>query len=165
MLTRTLPVFNEFIHERESKPASDPSIRLFDEIILAKRARGRPGFSAGLSRLSTIRVSHGASMGSSSAFQTPQKQGKGSGYLNDTSDHLWRTASVPVPSAKFPGEYRAVVTRIPARLDPSLMKEPRSIQGVPRAEQGRVRGLIRKQVPSMIGPPGPTALNGVVNSL
>ncbi|KAJ9143557.1 DDENN domain-containing protein [Coniochaeta hoffmannii] len=157
-------IFNEFIHERERKPASDPSIRLFDEIILAKRARGRPGFSAGLSRLSTIRVSHGASTGSSSAFPTAQKQGKGSSYLNDASDHLWRTASVPVPSAKFPGDYRAVVTRIPARLDPSLMKEPRTIQGVPRAEQGRVRGLIRKQVPSMIGPPTPTTPTGLVKS-
>ncbi|KAB5585356.1 DENN domain-containing protein [Coniochaeta sp. 2T2.1] len=158
-------IFNEFIHERERLPASDPSIRLFDEIILAKRARGRPGFSAGLSRLSTIRASHGASTGSSTAFQTPQKQGKTGGYLHDTSDHLWRTASVPVPSAKFPGEYRAVVTRIPARLDPSLMKEPRAIQGVPRVEPGgRVRGLIRKQVPSMIGPPTPTTLNGILNS-
>lgn len=158
-LTITFAVFNEFIHERERTSASDPSIRLFDEIILAKRARGRPGFSAGLSRLSSIRVSHGASTG----FQTPQRQGK-PGYLNDTSDHLWRTASVPVPSAKFPGEYRAVVTRIPSRLDPSLMKEPRAIQGVPRVEQGRVRGLIRKQVPSMIGPPARTTLNGILNS-
>lgn len=164
MLTTALSVFNEFIHERERKPASEASIRLFDEIILAKRARGRPGFSAGLSRLSTIRVSHGASSGASGTFQTPQKQGKIPGYLSDTSDHLWRTASVPVPSAKFPGEYRAVVTRIPTRLDPGLMKEPRAIQGVPRAEQGRVRGLVRKQVPSMIGPPTPTGLNGILNS-
>lgn len=71
---------------------------------------------------------------------------------------------MPVPSSKFPGEYRAVVTRIPAHLDPSLMKEPRSIQGAPRAEQGRVRGLVRKQVPSVIGPPTPTAANGILSS-
>lgn len=60
-----------------------------------------------------------------------------------------------MPSAKFPGDYRAVVTRIPTRLDPALMKEPRAIQGVPRAEQGRTRGLVRKQVPSMFGLPTP----------
>lgn len=51
--------------------------------------------------------------------------------------------------------YRSIVTRVPARLDPALMKEPRAIQGVPRPEQGRVRGLVRKQVASMLGPPTP----------
>jgi hypothetical protein len=76
-------------------------------------------------------------------------------YLSDTTDHIWRTASVPVPSsAKFPGDYRSVVTRVPLKLDPSLMKEPRAIQGVPRPEQGgKTRKLIRKQVASMLGPP------------
>ncbi|KAK2070860.1 hypothetical protein P8C59_005322 [Phyllachora maydis] len=119
--------FNEFIHERERNPATHPTLRLFDEIILAKKARGRP---------STLTA-------------------KVPGYLSDRTEHIWRTASVPVPSAKFPGDYRAVVTRIPTRLDPALMKEPRAIQGVPRAEQGRTRGLVRKQVPSMFGLPTP----------
>ena len=150
-LTR-VAAFNEFIHERERTSSAQPAIRLFDEIILAKKARGRPAFSSGLSRLSTIRVSHGASTG----FSGPSKTPRIPSFLGDTSDHIWRTASVPVPSAKFPGDYRAVVTRIPTRLDPSLMREPRAIQGVPRPEQGRVRGLIRKQVPSMIGMPVPT---------
>ncbi|GAW24882.1 hypothetical protein ANO14919_144770 [Xylariales sp. No.14919] len=138
--------FNEFIHSRETQPPTTPTIRLFDEIILAKKARGKPGLTSGLSRLSTIRASHGVSSG------LPSKSNKLPSYLTDTSDHLWRTASVPMPNAKFPGEYRAVVTRIPARLDPSLMKEPRSIQGVPRPEQ-RKRGVLRKQVPSMMGIP------------
>ncbi|RWA08584.1 hypothetical protein EKO27_g6508 [Xylaria grammica] len=138
--------FNEFIHSRETQPPTTPAIRLFDEIILAKKARGKPGLTSGLSRLSTIRASHGVSSG------LPSKSNKLPSYLTDTSDHLWRTASVPMPNAKFPGEYRAVVTRIPARLDPSLMKEPRSIQGVPRPEQ-RKRGVLRKQVPSMMGIP------------
>ncbi|KAI0194745.1 DENN domain-containing protein [Xylaria flabelliformis] len=139
-------VFNEFIHTREMQPPSDPAIRLFDEIILAKKARGKTGLASGLSRLSTIRASHGASR------NLPAKSTKLPSYLNDTSDHLWRTASVPMPNAKFPGEYRTVVTRIPARLDPTLMKEPRAIQGVPRPEQ-RKRGVLRKQVPSMMGIP------------
>jgi hypothetical protein len=139
--------FNEFIHERETQPASTPSIRLFDEIILAKRARGKSGFS-GLSRLSTIRASHGVSQ-SVPGIQIPSKAGKLQGYLNDTSDHIWRTASVPVPNAKFPGDYREVTTRVPFKLDGSLMKEPRAIAGVPRTEP-RKRGFLRKQVPSMM---------------
>ncbi|KAI0539348.1 dDENN domain-containing protein [Xylaria digitata] len=138
--------FNEFVHSRETQPPSNPAIRLFDEIILAKKARGKPGLTSGLSRLSTIRASHGVSSG------LPSKPNKLVSYLTDTSDHLWRTASVPMPNAKFPGEYRAVITRIPARLDPALMKEPRAIQGVPRPEQ-RKKGVLRKQVPSMMGIP------------
>ncbi|TGJ78789.1 hypothetical protein E0Z10_g9973 [Xylaria hypoxylon] len=138
--------FNEFIHSRETQPPANTAIRLFDEIILAKKARGKPGLTSGLSRLSTIRASHGVSSG------FPSKPNKLLSYLNDTSDHLWRTASVPMPNAKFPGEYRAVITRIPARLDSALMKEPRAIQGVPRPEQ-RKRGVLRKQVPSMMGIP------------
>ncbi|GAP83726.1 putative DENN domain-containing protein [Rosellinia necatrix] len=145
-MMRDTQAFNEFIHTREMQPATNPTIRLFDEIILAKKARGKPGISSGLSRLSTIRASHGASR------NLPSKSSKLPSYLTDTTDHLWRTASVPMPNAKFPGEYRAVVTRIPARLDPTLMKEPRAIQGVPRPEQ-RKRGVLRKQVPSMMGLP------------
>ncbi|KAL0470833.1 AEX-3 domain-containing protein [Neurospora intermedia] len=156
-MLRDTQAFNEFIHERERIPPSDPAIRLFDEVILAKKARGRPVFSQGLSRLSTIRASHGVSaFGPSSA--SAARQNKNPGYLNDTTDHIWRTASVPVPSStKFNDgdNYRSIVTRVPARLDPTLMKEPRAIQGVPRPEQGRVRGLIRKQVASMLGPPTP----------
>ncbi|GKT52661.1 DENN domain-containing protein [Colletotrichum spaethianum] len=149
-MLRDTQAFNEFIHERETHSATHSSIRLFDEIIMAKKARGRPGLSTGFSRLSTLRMSHGASS-NVSGFAAPSKL-KIPTYLGDTSDHMWRTASVPVPSAKFPGEYRTVVTRIPTKLDPSLMREPRAIQGVPRAEQ-RTRGLIRKQVPSMVGSP------------
>ena len=142
--------FNEFIHERERLAAGHPSIRLFDEIILAKKARGRPALG-GLSRLSTIRASHGASLG----FASPAKQNKVPSYLSDTADHIWRTASVPVPNAKFRGDYREVTTRVPARLESTLMKEPRAIQGIPRQEQRGSRGLVRKQVPSMLGHPSP----------
>ncbi|KAK0732661.1 AEX-3 domain-containing protein [Apiosordaria backusii] len=150
-MMRDTQAFNEFIHERERQPASDPAIRLFDEVILAKKARGRPVFSAGLSRLSTLRASHGLTP---SFPGGPNRAGaKVQTYLGDTSDHIWRTASVPVPSAKFSGDYRSVVTRVPLKLDPSLMKEPRAIQGVPRPEQGGKRKVQRKQVASMLGPP------------
>ncbi|KAI0479330.1 dDENN domain-containing protein [Xylariaceae sp. FL0804] len=145
--------FNEFVHERETQAATTPSIRLFDEIILAKKARGKTGgLSSSLSRLSTIRASHGLSA-ARPGLQIPSKSAKPSSYLADTSDHIWRTASVPMPSSRFPGEYRAVTTRVPARLDPVLMKEPRAIQGVPPQQRRRVVG--RKQVPSMIGLPTP----------
>ncbi|KAI1111241.1 dDENN domain-containing protein [Nemania sp. NC0429] len=145
-MMRETQAFNEFIHLRETQPPSNAVIRLFDEIIQAKKARGKTGLASGLSRLSTLRASHGASM------NMPSKSTKLPSYLTDTSDHLWRTASVPMPNAKFPGEYRTVITRIPAKLDPSLMKEPRAIQGVPRPEQ-RMKGVLRKQVPSMMGIP------------
>ena len=149
-ITNLSAVFNEFIHDREMKPASDPTIRLFDEIIMAKKARGRTGLTAGLSRLSTIRQSHGASP----SFSLPSRGGsKAPTFLTDTTDHIWRTASVPIPKGNFPGEYKTVITRTPARLDRSLMREPRAIQGVPRMEQRGARGVARKQVPSMIGPP------------
>ena len=36
--------FQEFVHERETKRPDDPSIKLFDEIILSKRNRGRQSF-------------------------------------------------------------------------------------------------------------------------
>ncbi|KAH6622893.1 AEX-3 domain-containing protein [Chaetomium tenue] len=163
-MMRDTQAFNEFIHERERQPATDPSIRLFDEIILAKKARGRPVFSSGLSRLSTLRGSHGLYPGSSSGggFTAPNaaaaaaagRAAKIPGYLSDTTDHIWRTASVPVPSAKFQGDYRSVVTRVPLRLDSALMRQPRAIQGVPRpTEQGKAKKLVRKQVASMLGPP------------
>ncbi|CAK7267328.1 hypothetical protein SEPCBS57363_002534 [Sporothrix epigloea] len=152
-LLRNTQAFNEFIYERERHPAGHSSTRLFDEIIMAKKARGRPTLSSfsGLSRLSAIKASHGISPG----VGFSPKQTRMPPYLGDTSEHIWRTASVPVPSSKFPGEYRAVTTRVPSRLDPTLMKEPRAIQGVPRPEQRGSRNLVRKQVASMIGPPAP----------
>ncbi|KAB2578976.1 DENN domain containing protein [Lasiodiplodia theobromae] len=112
--------FNEFIHERETTRSDDPSIKLFDQIILSKKNRGRTSF---FSKSSTD-------------------------FLNDTSDHLWRSAVATPPSARFPGDYRAVISRQPAKLDPTLMKEPRVIQGVPRVPQQKAK---RKPIPSMIG--------------
>ncbi|KAK7948335.1 DENN domain-containing protein [Apiospora aurea] len=153
-------LFNEFVHERELNPATNPAIRLFDEIILAKKARGKQGLT-GLSRLGTIRASHGLSH-SIPGMHGSSRNSKTQSYLCDTNDHIWRTASVPLPNAKFDGDYRAITTRIPSKLDRSLMKEPRAIEGVPRPEQ-RKRGLIRKQVPSMMmgnGPVSPVSPNG-----
>ena len=75
--------FNEFIHEREAKPASDPSVMLFDQMILSKRNRGR------------------ASMFSKSKTD----------FLSDTYDHLWRTAAATPPKGRIPGDVRAIITR------------------------------------------------------
>jgi hypothetical protein len=79
----TCPGFNEFIHERETKRSDDPTIKLFDEVILAKRNRGKSSFF-GKSRVD---------------------------FLSDTSDHLWRTAAANPPSSRFPGDYRSIITR------------------------------------------------------
>ncbi|OCK81141.1 dDENN domain-containing protein [Lepidopterella palustris CBS 459.81] len=113
--------FNEFIHERESKRPDDPSIKLFDQIILSKKNRGGRSF-----------------------FHKSTTD-----FLSDTTDHLWRSAAATPPSARFPGDYRTVTSRIPAKLDAALMKEPRVIQGVPRMPQTKAR---RKPIPSMLGP-------------
>lgn len=123
MLKQT-QAFHEFIHEREINSADDPKVQLFDSVILAKRSRGRTSFFS----------------------KTPRS----SSFLDDKSDHLWRSATVPTPTAKFPGDYRTVVSRIPAQLDVSLMKEPRTIQGVPRVDLPGKR-LGRKAVPSLLG--------------
>ncbi|EEP80759.1 conserved hypothetical protein [Uncinocarpus reesii 1704] len=105
--------FNEFIAERESVDprAKNPKIILFDEIILSKRNRGRSSIFSG--RMTTD-------------------------FLTDTSNHLWRSASASSfpPSSRremsVSGDWKSVVTRAPAKLDPNYMKEPRMIQGVPR---------------------------------
>jgi len=123
--------FNEFIHEREAKPASDPTIMLFDQIILSKRNRGRTSF---FNKSSTD-------------------------FLSDTSDHLWRTAAATPPNARIPGDYRSIVSRTPAKLDPALMREPRVFQGVPRINNTKAR---RKPIPSILGPA--QRLNGMPQS-
>ncbi|KAL9013120.1 MAG: hypothetical protein Q9173_002163 [Seirophora scorigena] len=92
--------FNEFIHERELKAANDPSIMLFDQIILSKRNRGR-----------------------TSIFNKSKTD-----FLSDTSDHLYRSAAATPPQGKFPGDYTSTVTRTPAKLSPSLLKEPRYVR-------------------------------------
>ena len=121
LATNALLAFNEFIHEREVKPVSDPSIMLFDQIILSKRNRGR-----------------------SSIFGRSKTD-----FLLDTSDHLWRSAAATPPQGRFPGDYRSIITRTPAKLEPALLKEPRVIQGVPRINTVNAR---RKPIPSMLGP-------------
>lgn len=75
--------FNEFIHERESSRADDPAIKLFDEVILAKRNRGKTSFF------------HKAKVD----------------FLSDTTDHLWRTAAANPPNSRFPGDYRTIISR------------------------------------------------------
>lgn len=122
-MLRGTQMFNEFIHERESTRAEDPSIKLFDEIILSKRNRGRSSLSLFSSKSYT-------------------------NFLSDSSDHLWRSAAATPPSARFPSDTGAVTGRTPAKLDPSLMMEPRSIQGAPRPNQARTK---RKPVASMLG--------------
>lgn len=125
---------------------------------MAKKARGRTGLPSSLSRLSTLRGNGGTnswglspSGRSGSSASSSGSNGKIPPYLSDTSEHIWRTASVPLPKGNFPGEYHSIVTRMPARLDRSLMREPRTIQGVPRVEPRGPKGVARKQVPNMLG--------------
>ncbi|KAI9706298.1 MAG: hypothetical protein M1820_004873 [Bogoriella megaspora] len=116
----SLLALNEFIHERETNRSDDPSVKLFDEIILSKKNRGRTGM---FSKSST-------------------------NFLSSTSEHLYRTAVASPPTSRIPGDYRQIVSRTPAKLDPTLIKEPRVIQGVPRMRQ---QGARRKPIPSLLG--------------
>lgn len=75
--------FNEFIHERETKRSDDPTVKLFDEVIISKKNRARTSF-----------------------FHKSRVD-----YLTDTTDHLWRTAAANPPSSRFPGDYRSIITR------------------------------------------------------
>ena len=81
-------------------------------------------------------------------------------FLSDTNDHLWRSAAATPPKGRIPGDYREIITRIPAKLDTTLMKEPRSLQGVPRINTVNARS--RKPIPSMLGPGG--RMNGLAQS-
>jgi hypothetical protein len=128
------------------------SITLFDNIILYKRDRSHlrphiPTFT--LSRNPFSRLSIASST-------TPVS----SDFLSDTSEHLWRTASASTVSdretyrdrtdfGEGPGrDYRSIVTRVPAKLDETLMREPRMVQGVPRiTEKSRQQAHNRKALP------------------
>ncbi|KAL1997938.1 hypothetical protein VTN02DRAFT_391 [Thermoascus thermophilus] len=121
--------FNEFISERErAKPKSkDPRITLFDEIILSKRNRGRSSIFSG--RMMTD-------------------------FLSDTSNHVWRSAvATTFPSSRsqlnLSGDYSSVVSRIPAKLDTTLMKEPRMVQGMPRISK-TANNARRKPLPKLM---------------
>ena len=56
---------------------------LFDQIILAKRNRGK-----------------------SSIFGKSKTD-----FLSDTSDHLWRSAAANPPNGRIPGDYMATISR------------------------------------------------------
>ena len=86
--------FNEFIHDRELLPPNHTTVKLFDQIVLSKRNRG-----------------------ASSLFSKSNTS-----YLSDISSHIWRSVTVTPPTSRFPGDYRAVTSRIPAKLDPVLMR-------------------------------------------
>ena len=108
---RETQAFNEFIGEREHKSVNEPTIRLFDEIILAKRNRGRTSL---FSKQSTS-------------------------YLADKSEHIWRTAAAPSTSARTPAPEIRVQGRTPATLDQTLMREPRALQGAPQLKKVKPR--------------------------
>ncbi|KAI5784595.1 AEX-3 domain-containing protein [Geopyxis carbonaria] len=119
MLEQT-QAFSEFIHDRESKPSHDPGVKLFDEVILSKKNRGKTGF-----------------------FSRSKPA-----YLQDTSDHIWRTSSAISTSSRTPTESRVPSNRIPAKLDPVLMREPRVKQGAPI-----IKGNPKRKPLSQVGLP------------
>ncbi|PLB33352.1 dDENN domain protein [Aspergillus candidus] len=121
--------FNQFISDREmmNPKSKDPRMTLFDEIVLSKRNRGR-----------------------SSIFSSRST----TDFLSDTSNHLWRTASATFAAGgrgqnSMAGEYTRVAIRAPAKLDTSLMKEPRMIHGAPRVSKA-ANTARRKPLPKLM---------------
>lgn len=155
--TNHLLAFNEFISEREhtiSTPISTSSsglsptqisIALFDSIILSKRDRGR--LRSSVPAITLNRNPFSRLMSSSN----PSSE-----FLWDTSEYLWRTASASTILDRENyrldfGEgrdYLSIIKRIPGKLEESLMREPRMIQGVPRiTDKSRQRVASRKPLP------------------
>lgn len=142
-LLRETQAFNEFICEREitsPSPEVASNIRLFDAIILAKRDRGKPTMS--MSRLNSSFSRHNPfASKTSSGTSVSLSPSSPEYFLQDTTEHLWRTATAPITSSTNLGDaaqgrdYREIVMRVPARLEEGLMKEPRMIHGVPRISE------------------------------
>lgn len=111
--------FNEFVGERETMRPDHPSVRLFDEVILSKRNRGKAGVF-GKSKV---------------------------GFLEDRSEHLWRSAQATSPVSRDGPKGSVSIGRMPAKLEKELLREPRVIQGIPRV---MTKKPTRKQVPSLL---------------
>ncbi len=116
--------WNEFITDREEN-AANPSIALFDAIIMAKRGRaGLLRSGMGLNRRSFVpRAPSG----------TPRAD-----ILSDTSQHQWRIVSIPtgperpdLGSAAKGRDYHAIITRTPAKLEEGLFKQEEKVPELP----------------------------------
>lgn len=149
--------FNHFIHTRTTTSPSDPTIKLFDDLIASKRTRGRTAsnfFSSSKPKPFNLYADYGSGKPNTPST-TP--------FLSDTTDHIWRTAAAPsVVSRNVPrnapasseedeenwygGGAKSWVGRVPAKLDVKLMREPRAVQGAPRLEVKK-GGIRRKEVP------------------
>jgi hypothetical protein len=126
MLSET-QAFNEFIMERCMKSPDDPEIALFDQIILAKRNRGRHGLFGGkqgnLPRNSNLII------------VTP--------LLSTPSASLDTKKTVPPNDTKLPALWQPPETP-PSKLDPLLLLPPRLAQP-PRSRYHREKGMIRRK--------------------
>jgi hypothetical protein len=124
MLSET-QAFNEFIMERCEKSPDDPEIALFDQIIVAKRNRGRHGVFSKQGILPSFR-----------AYKvTPM--------LSKPLVNLETKTTVPPNESKLPSSWHPP-DNPPAKLDPLLLLPPRLAQP-PRAKFNRDR-IRRKPV-------------------
>jgi hypothetical protein len=147
--------FHEFIHEREKHKGDDPQIRLFDQIILSKKNRGARShlfFSKASTDFLSDTSNHlwrtaSAIYGSAQTVFIPPN---GFGGMHSTTNSTSTFGSVSGSGSQASngvvgqllkgettgprglGDYRTVVSRTPAKLDATLMKEPKVLQGQPR---------------------------------
>ena len=87
---------------------------LFDQIILAKKNRGRTSLFSKSSKSAHVvsaaylfvpfSGSHRLTLSRSFVDADPS-------FLQDRSDHLWRSAATTPPTSRFPGDYRQIISR------------------------------------------------------
>jgi dDENN domain len=124
MLSET-QAFNEFIMERCLKPANDPEVALFDQIIMAKRNRGRHGLfgKQGIFLMIIFLIS-------------------GTPLLITSFVNLETRKTISANDTKLPPLYQLPNTP-PPKLDSTILLPPRLAQ--PRPKFSRERGFVRRK--------------------
>jgi hypothetical protein len=175
--------FNEFVSERERTPPISTtnststafpelipvqsSIALFDAIILSKRDRGR--LRPTIPTITLSRHNPFSRLIPASTSTPKSSSSNPTTFLTDTTEHLYRTAAASNTSERETyrvdfGEgrdYRTIVRRVPAKLEQSLMREPRMVSGVPLiSERVKERSRARKPLPVLLPLPLPLREKG-----
>lgn len=146
----------EFISERErtSPKAKDSKMALFDEIVLSKRNRGRTSIFSGRSTTDFLSdTSNHLWRTASATFFAPSSRSQ-----NNLSSDYSRVAqrgesshTMTYHDNLLPNHdpHTNQPTTAPAKLDTSLMKEPRMIHGAPRVSK-TANTARRKPLPKLM---------------
>lgn len=104
--------FHQFIYHRETHRSNDPSVLLFDQVILAKRNRGKSSLF---------------SKSSTSFLYDDARTRRHVASVDITTTNDARLGGVSVPS-----------NRIPSRLEPGLLRQPQEVESIKEESSGRL---------------------------